>query len=366
MRYRPERARGAARFEPVSARTGGSEHLGIRVGVVGAGKMGLSHYAIANALPDAEVVAVCDTSRYVLSVLRKYAGVATYTTFEEMVGEGRLDCVIVATPTVTHFQCAKYALERDLHLFVEKPLTLSPGESRALSELAIERRRVNQVGFHNRFIGTFQEAHRLVRAGALGTLTRIHGSAFGQVVLKEQGSTWRSRKAEGGGCLHDYASHVIDLMNFLVGPPARVDGARMQSIFSRDVEDAVSAVCGYADGMTGVLETNWSDERFRKMSTTITVHGTKGELVADRQELKVYLRPGCRFEAYEDGWTTRYITDLQKPVRFYLRGEEYSAQLDAFFEAIRSSDMAHENSFASAYETDRVLELIIQADQVSS
>ena len=65
-----------------------------------------------------------------------------------------------------------------------------------------------------------------------------------------------------------------------------------------------------------------------------------------------------------EGWNTRYITELQKPVSFYLRGEEYSAQLEAFTEAIRTGNMAHENSFASAYETDRVVDLILQANKV--
>jgi predicted dehydrogenase len=338
----------------------------IRVGIVGAGKMGLSHFAIANALPSVSVVAVCDTSRYVCSILRKYAGVETYSGYQELIAEAKVDCLIVATPTSTHFPLAKQALEKGLHLFVEKPLTLSPADSRALADLAIERKRVNQVGFHNRFIGTFQEARRLIRAGALGTVTNIHGSAFGQVVIKESGSTWRSRKSEGGGCLHDYACHVVNLMDFLVGPPRRVSGARIQIIFSNDVEDAVSAVFDYGEKMSGILETNWSDDTVRKMSTTVTVHGTQGKLVVDRQELKLYLRDGCAFESYAEGWTSRYITELQKAVPFYLRGEEYSAQLVAFFDSIRNEDLAHENSFASSYETDRVLHMIKQADQLAN
>jgi predicted dehydrogenase len=338
----------------------------VRVGIVGAGKMGISHYAIVNAHPNATVAAVCDTSGYVLSVLEKYTGVATYGSYEKMIDQGQLDAILVATPTSTHFPCAKYALEHGLHLFVEKPLTLSPAESRTLSELALKRKRVNQVGFHNRFIGTFQETRRLARGGALGTVTNIHGSAFGQVVVKEQSSTWRSKKSEGGGCLHDYACHVVDLMNFVVGAPASVPGARMQSIFSKDVEDAVYAVFAYADGRTGVLETNWSDETYRKMSTTITLYGTKGKLVADRQELKLYLRAGCAFENYAEGWNTRYITELQKPVAFYLRGEEYSSQIDSFIAAIESGNLAHENSFASSAETDRVLEQIAQASKAGS
>jgi len=337
--------------------------MSIRVGVVGAGKMGLSHFAVANALPGASVAAVCDTSRYVLSVLRKYAGVETYPSAEEMIEKANLDCVIVATPTSTHFSVAKQAIEKGLHLFVEKPLTLSSAQSRALSDLARQRKVVNQVGFHNRFIGTFMRARALIREGALGTVSNIHGSAFGQVVVKEQGSTWRSRKSEGGGCLHDYACHVVDLMNFLVGPPAKVSGARMQRIFSNDVEDAVSAVFDYGSAMSGILETNWSDDTVRKMSTTVVVYGTRGKLVADRQELKVYLRSGCAFDGYEEGWNTSYITELQEPVPFYLRGEEYSAQLDAFFSAIRKGDLEHENSFASSCEADRILELIQQADR---
>ncbi|HEV8113649.1 MAG TPA: Gfo/Idh/MocA family oxidoreductase [Planctomycetota bacterium] len=338
----------------------------VRVGIIGAGKMGISHFAIVNAHRNASVVAVCDTSSYVLSVLKKYTGVATFDSYEKMIDQAGLDAVLVATPTATHFPCAKYALEKGLHLFVEKPLTLSPADSGALSDLARQRKRVNQVGFHNRFIGTFQEARRLVRAGVLGEVTNLNGSAFGQVVVKEQSSTWRSKKTEGGGCLHDYACHVVDLMNFIAGTPTAVRGARMQSVFSKDVEDAVYAIFSYADGMSGVLETNWSDETFRKMSTTITASGTKGKLVADRQELKVHLRSGCAFERYEEGWTTRYITDLQKPVDFYLRGEEYSAQIDAFVRAIESGNLDHENAFASACETDRVLHMIAAADRVDA
>ena len=330
---------------------------------MGAGKMGISHYAIVNSHPQATVAAVCDTSGYMLSVLEKYTGVATYGSYEKLIDQGGLDAILVATPTSTHFPCAKYALERNLHLFVEKPLTLSPAQSLALADLARQKKRVNQVGFHNRFIGTFREARRLARAGALGQVTNIHGSAFGQVVVQEQSSTWRSKKSEGGGCLHDYACHVVDLMNFIAGPPASVAGARMQSIFSKDVEDAVYAVFSYADGRTGVLEANWSDETYRKMSTTITLYGTKGKLVADRQELKLYLRADCGFEDYVEGWNTRYITGLQEPVGFYLRGEEYSAQIDSFVRAIESGNLGHENSFASSADTDRVLEQIAQASR---
>ncbi|BDG04640.1 Gfo/Idh/MocA family protein [Anaeromyxobacter oryzae] len=335
-----------------------------RAGLIGAGKMGISHYAILGAHPRVEVAAVCDSAAYVTSALRRQTGVPTYKDFRKMIDEAALDCVVVATPTATHFEAAAYALEHGLHVFVEKPLCLDPAQSLRLAELAVARRRANQVGYHNRFIGTFREARRLVEAGALGDVYHVAGSAFGPVVVRPKtGLTWRARKEEGGGCLHDYASHVVDLMNFVVGPPEEVASAHLRAIHSRDVEDAVWAELRYRGGGHGTLEANWSDPAHRKMSTTIVVYGTRGKLVADRQELRVHLGPGAGVEGYREGWTIRYITELQAPVAFYLRGEEYSAQLDAFVDAAERGTAVHENSFGSAYETDRVIDLVMKAGQ---
>lgn len=334
----------------------------IRAGMIGMGKMGISHFAILGATPGVEVAAICDSASYITSTLRKHIQVETFKDYRKMIDAAGLDCVVVATPTAAHFEAATYALEHGLNVFVEKPLCLDPAQSAQLAALARKVGRANQVGYHNRFVGTFREARRLVQAGALGEVYHVSGSAFGQVVIRpKSGSTWRSQKSAGGGCLHDYASHVIDLMSFVVGPPERVLGAHLRKIFSRDVEDAVYATLRYPGGASGQLETNWSDTAHRKMSTTLVVHGTQGKIVADRQELRVFLRSGAEFERYPAEWTTRYITDLQAPVSFYLRGEEYSAQLDAFVEAAGRGVAEHENDFASASQTDRVIDQILRA-----
>jgi predicted dehydrogenase len=339
----------------------------IRAGLIGVGKMGISHYAILGAHPGIEMSAICDSATYVTSALRKHTGIEAFKDYRKMIDGAGLDCVFVATPSSAHFDVASYALENGLHVFAEKPLCLDPAQSKRLADLAKEKSRANQVGYHNRFIGTFRETQRLVRAGALGDVYHITGTAFGPVVIRaKSGSTWRSKKSEGGGCLHDYASHVVDLMNFIVGPPEKVLAAHMRSIYSKDVEDAVYALFRYPGGGSGQLETNWSDEAYRKMSTTVTVYGTKGKIVADRQECKIYLRQGAEFEKYPAGWTVRYITDLQEPVAYYLRGEEYSAQVEAFVAAVRRGSPDHENSFASAYETDRIIDLVMKASQTES
>lgn len=332
----------------------------LRTGLIGVGKMGVSHLAIASAHPAMDVVAVCDSQAFVLSGLKSLVPMQTYRSADKMFADAGLDCVFIATPTSSHRDLVAAAIERGIHVFAEKPLTLSAADSSALAAMAEQRRLANQVGYHNRFIGTFREVARLVRSGAIGRVHHVDGKAFGPVVTEARGGglTWRSSKTEGGGCLHDYACHVVDLMNFVVGPPADVLSASLTNIYSQDVEDAVHALLRYPDGTTGSLETNWSDESVRKMSTTVTVYGTLGKIYADRQECRVYLKDGHSVPGYESGWTIRYITELQAPVNYYLRGEEYSAQIDAFAEAVARRDHAAENSFASAASTDAVIELI--------
>ncbi len=332
----------------------------LRTGIVGIGKMGLSHLALARAHDDLDVVAICDSQGFLLSAVKSQTGIAGYKDVSRMFDEQQLDCVFVATPTSSHFDLGMAALESGISPFLEKPLTLSAAQSTALAETATAKGLTNQVGYHNRFIGTFVEAARLVREGAIGDVHHVDGRAFGQVVTKKTGGggTWRSDKKAGGGCLHDYACHVIDLMNFVVGKPEQVIGAKLSSVYSTGVEDLVNALFVYPNGATGSLETNWSDDSYRKMTTTIEVFGSAGKIVADRQECRLFLRDGHSFEGFEPGWNIRYITELQPPVWFYIRGEEYSAQVDSFARSAAAGATDGVNSFASAAEADWVVEEI--------
>ena len=331
----------------------------IRLAMIGIGKMGLSHFAILSANPNVEIVAACDNTAFLTAAVKQQMGLKTYKDTKKMLKDETLDAVVISTPNSTHFDVAKMALEKGINVFLEKPLCLDPTESKILAELAKKNALVNQVGYHNRFIGTFQETKRLVKAGAIGEIYHVEGTAFGQVVIRpKKGLTWRSKKSEGGGCLHDYACHVVDLMNFIAEPPSSVRSAQLQSIFSENIEDAVFATFDYTSGATGYLEANWSDQSYRKMSTTIKVLGKKGKIVVDRQEMRIYLKPGEKFESLQDGWTSKYITELQKPVNFYLRGEEYSSQLDQFISVIQGKNREVETSFETAAETDRIIDMI--------
>lgn len=332
----------------------------IRLGMIGLGKMGLSHHAIVNAHPQIQVVAACDTTAYLTDVLTKYTGLKCYSDLDRMLAEEQLDAVVVATPSKLHAGMVNKALERGLHVFCEKPFILDVADGERLVALAEEKQRVTQVGYHYRFVGAFQEAARIVQSGALGDIHHVRAEAYGPVVLRAKGGTWRSAKSEGGGALYDYACHALDLVNFIAGAPDSVSGVVRHGVFSRDVDDEVYCSLHYASGASGQLCVNWSDESFRKMSTKISVWGTNGRVTADRQECQIYLRePSAALPDLKTGWTVRYTTDLTQEVWFYLRGEEYSAQIDYFVQSILQQRRDGTNNFRSALQADRVVSMIL-------
>jgi predicted dehydrogenase len=330
--------------------------------------MGLSHLAILNAHSGVELAGMCDSAAYVLDALGKYTGIPAFDDYGRMLAEARLDAVLIATPSSLHAPMVRAALEAGCHVFCEKPFCLDVGEGAALADLATHKGLVAQVGYHNRFVGAFREAHRLVTSGAIGRVTHVLAEAYGAVVTRPAPATWRTSRASGGGCLYDYAAHPINLVTWMFGAPATVAGAALVPVFSAETDDQVYGTLRYPDGLTAQVSVDWTDTSVRKMTTRITCWGTAGRLYADRQEIQLYLRQDRPADAgpppagYEPGWNVRYTTDLTEPVDFYLRGEEYSAQIDAWVRAIGQGDISPQNSFASAVETDRTLEMFITND----
>lgn len=337
----------------------------IRVGVVGLGKMGLSHHAMINAHPRVRIDAVCDSAGYLLDILNKYTGMRTFTRYEDMLAEVPLDAVIISTPSRLHAPMVRAALERNIHAFCEKPLCLNTRDGEELTRLASEKGLVNQVGYHHRFIGTFREVKRLLDLGVIGEVTHMRAEAYGPVVLKPAGSTWRTKRSEGGSCLYDYAAHPLNLLNWYLGEPRAVGSSMLNKMFSSDTEDMVVGTLYFDQSKSAQIFVNWSDESHRKMSTKISAWGKNGSIVADRQEMQVYLRNADGApDGYCQGWNVRYTTDLTNPVWFYLRGEEYSAQLDHFVQCIDSNGAEENiNSFSEAAITDRIIAMMIDDAQ---
>lgn len=330
----------------------------IKVGLIGLGKMGMSHCALLNAHPNVDLVGAADTSKLLRWGLDKYSSIPVYADYQQMIENCEVDAVVIATPTKTHYPLAKACLNKSLHVFLEKPCCLSYLETCSLKDIAEEKKMNVQIGYHNRFIGTFNEAKRLVGNGEIGKVYNFKAEAYGPVVIREKESSWRSTRSEGGGCLYDYSSHVINLVSYILGEIESVSGTRLEYVFSKDAEDAVYSTLQLTDGASGQLSVSWSEESYRKMTTSLTISGSLGRIEVNSQELKLY-RNSNEPDKEKRGWSSSYLTDHTDPVNFYLRGEEYSAQLDAFIDNISNGILDGINSIYTAAETDRVIELLI-------
>ncbi len=320
--------------------------------------MGISHLAILGAHPDVKVVGVADTSSLVTDILHKYTSFKCFCDYKKMLSSVLPDAVFVAVPTKFHAGIVRDLLIKGIHVFVEKPFCLDIEEGHNLVKLAREKKLVNQVGYHNKFVGTFEEVKRIVRSGDLGEILHFSAEMNGPVVVKRKQETWRSRPEEGGGCLMDYAAHIIDLINYLIAPIKKVRGTIMKSFYSGAVEDGVFSLLETENKISGVLNVNWSDETYRKMSTALTIIGSKGKLIVDATELKIYFKEAGTLKTYTKGWNLKHVNEFAEDVDFYLRGEEYTAQVDYFIKAVEGAVPNDKNTFESAWVTDKVIDEI--------
>ena len=325
---------------------------------IGFGRMGITHFSILNSHPDVSLVAVADRSGTMMKVLGNYTGVRTYTDHQKMLDSEELDFVVISTPSSSHGSIIADALARDLHIFVEKPFTLTAEEGRGVLAQLGEKKLVNQVGYVNRFNDIFVDVKRLLDSGLIGDIRSYSAEMYGATVLKDSGSSWRSKKQEGGGCMYEFASHCIDLSVYLFGAPARVAGSSMESVYSSTVEDIVTTMFHHDGGYCGRINVNWSDDSYRKPTNLMTIFGTRGSILADKHSYRVYLRDADEAAGFGQGWSTRYIADITKSVRFYVRGNEFTAQLDHFVDCINGKVSDNRSSFSAGYLTDVLMEQI--------
>lgn len=329
-----------------------------KIGLIGAGKMGISHLSILGMHPDVNVVGVADKSNLVTDVLRKLTNFPVYADYRELLDKEKPDAVFIATPTKFHDSLVSEMIDNKIHVFVEKPFCLHADKGIQIVSQARNNKVVNQVGYHNKFIGTFTETKKLLDSGCLGKITHFSGSMYGPVVVNSKDGTWRAKPDEGGGCLMDYAAHILDLINHLIGKLESVKGADLISVYSKNVEDAIFCLLETSNGIHGMINVNWSDDTFRKMSTSLIIHCEKGKIEVDTTELKVYFKTADVPSSYEKGWNIRHINTLTPSVNYYLRGEEYSLQIDKFIGALNGTTANDINTFETALQTDLIIDKI--------
>jgi predicted dehydrogenase len=330
----------------------------IKLAFIGFGRMGLTHFSILNSHPGVQITAVCDASSTMMSVLNSLVPVRTYCDAGAMVEKEDLDGVVISTPSDSHAEFIGTALAHGLHVFSEKPFVLSVADGEKILSQIKERPLVNQVGYVNRFNEVFAEIKEHLQNGLIGELKSFSSEMYAPTVLKDAKGSWRAKRHSGGGCLYELGCHCIDLAVFLFGQPDRVAGSSVFRVFSSDVEDIASTSLMYDGRYSGSILVNWSDEACRKPANIVKAFGTKGKIIADKHAFRVFLKEERPDLGFSKGWNTRSITEIAKPVRFYLRGNEFTRQLDYFVACMENGSQENISSFSEAAKTDWVIEEI--------
>jgi predicted dehydrogenase len=201
-----------------------SEHLKVptmpekpvRTALLGLGRMGRVHArAIADHVPELDVVAVAEPAEDLRRRAGDFfgAGVGAYASAVEALEHPGIEACVVVTPTHTHPEICRLAIERDLHVMCEKPLALDVGETDAVGRLAQDADRILQIGFWRRFAPTWVEAKRLIDSGAIGRPVWARSSQWDAVT----GSLYLCDPAVTGGLMIDLGVHDFDLVEWLTG-----------------------------------------------------------------------------------------------------------------------------------------------------
>lgn len=173
-----------------------------------------------------------------------------YETLDEMLDSG-IDGLYVCTPTASHFEYAMAAIERGIHVIIDKPMAASADECAQLVQAAEDNKVKLAVAFYLRFYPKMQKVKQLIDEGALGTITWVNIACHGWYNPSEDDPKfWRVCKntSGGGGALSDIGVHRLDLLDYWLGS-AKYEWSSLQHfVHSYEVEDGSSAVLSLPNG----------------------------------------------------------------------------------------------------------------------
>ena len=314
----------------------------VRLGVVGCGLVAEGRHLPALAQIDeisVRAVADIDFAR-AERVSQRFHVPRAYRTAEELIGDPAIDAVAVLVPATAHADVGFAALERQKHLFIEKPLALSLTEADALVECARTQPVKAVMGFNLRSHRLVREARQIVATGGIGGVQAVT-TTFNDARLEQAGlQPWRTRRSLGGGTLLEKAVHHFDLWRFLLDDEVVDVFARTRSGRSEDEVAAVSAVTE-----RGVLLNALSSDLTSSVHE-LTVWGDAGSIRVDlyrfdgleRADLEALPgSPRVRLERLGAGMATllRTAPELRRGGVF---DSSYGAEWRAFAAAIRGND----------------------------
>lgn len=289
----------------------------VRLLVLGTGGMAQNHAAAFAAIPGVELVAGVDTRRDQLEAFCEAHGIAQgFTSLEAALDWGLFDAATNVTPDAAHYPTTIPLLAAGKHVLCEKPLASNASHADAMAEAARTARVVNMVNLSYRNVPALQQAARMVRDGAIGSVRHFEASylqswltqpAWGDWKTESQW-LWRLSSAHGSkGVLGDVGIHILDFATFIAGQSAREVSCRLATFdkapggrignYVLDANDSATMQLVLEDGALGtVAATRFASGHLNDLR--LRIYGDQGglEVSFERREsrLRACLAPDLR------------------------------------------------------------------------
>ncbi len=214
-----------------------------------------THLKALRAIPNAQIVALCDVDPARGEPRAQEIGCAFFTDHHTLLAEIKPDIVAVTTPHPSHAPIAIDCLRAGAHVDVEKPMADETAQADRMIEAADAAGRLLAVNFQQRFKPSIERAKALIDAGALGPLVRVLVvDPWLRTRAYYRMSDWRGTwKGEGGAVLLNQSPHTLDLLCYLAGPPCKVWGWTRTLHHSIECEDTFQAMLEFPNGAPGYI-----------------------------------------------------------------------------------------------------------------
>lgn len=259
----------------------------VRLGIIGMGNMGTNHARNVQqgaAGKHLQLSAIGDLNA---ERLKGFDGVAAFTDPLELIASGTVDAVLIATPHFSHTDLGIAALEAGLHVLVEKPISVHKADAARLIAAHQREDKVFAAMFNQRTDPLYQKVRQLIRNGELGQLYRVSWiiTDWYRTHFYYNSGGWRATWAgEGGGVLLNQCPHQLDLWQWLFGMPQAVQATcALGKYHMIEVEDDVTALLKYADGLTGTFITSTGEA---PGTNRLEIASERGRLIVEDQRIR--------------------------------------------------------------------------------
>lgn len=297
----------------------------LRIGAVGLGRLGQFHAeTLARRLPKTELAAVCSPQAQELAWAKEhFPEAAPYTAYEEMIHTEDLDAVVLTSPSAFHCEQILQALERDLHVFTEKPLGITVESCQSVVDaLPNHPNKVVMIGFMRRYDPSYLELKTRLDAGELGRPILFRSYSVDPATSIEGALAYLPHSA---GQFLDMAVHDIDLARWLLNSEPRTITAAgacyaHPEFADYDDGDNVAAFLQFENDAMGFLLAGRTAPHGYQVETEVI--GTKASLrvglTAQRNHVEILDGQGVRklcSQGFLERFEQAYIDELAAFVR---------------------------------------------------